>query len=62
MESNGGAESFNGVGERFSPYVEAGGVDVDGEGDTPLALPFNACLAAFSASRFCFEDEGGIEG
>jgi hypothetical protein len=39
------------------PLVEPLGVDVEVEGSLALA----ACLAAFSANRFCFEaDFGGI--
>jgi len=38
------------------PFVEPGGVDEVTENVLDLA----ACLAAFSARRFCFDADGGI--
>jgi hypothetical protein len=49
----------NGVLTALPPLVEPVGVD-EAESSTPLALTLAACLAAFSASRFCFEADGGI--
>jgi len=40
------------------PFVEPGGVDEVREEATVLALA--ACLAAFSARRFCFDADGGM--
>jgi len=40
--------------------VEPGGVDEEKEGSPALALTLAACFAAFSARRFCFDEEGGI--
>ena len=48
----------NGV---LAPFTEPVGVDVGGELSPPLGPPPAFFLAAFSARRFCFDDErGGI--
>ena len=46
----------NGV---LAPLTEPAGVDVEGD-SSPLGPPPAFFLAAFSASRFCFEAEGAI--
>ena len=40
------------------PFVEPGGVDELTE--EPIVLDLAACLAAFSARRFCFDADGGM--
>ena len=50
-----------GVFAKLPPFVEPAGVEVEVESSTPAgALTCEFFFAAFSASRFCFEDEGGI--
>ncbi len=48
----------SGVLMELPPFVEPGGVDEVREEATVLALA--ACLAAFSARRFCFDADGGM--
>ena len=42
------------------PPFEPGGVDEVMDESAGLALALAACLAAFSARRFCFDADGGI--
>lgn len=49
----------NGVLSELPPFVEPGGVDEEIEGSAAL-LTLEACFAAFSARRFCFDAEGAI--
>lgn len=47
-----------GVLMELPPFVEPGGVDEVTE--DPTVLDLAACLAAFSARRFCFDADGGM--
>ena len=42
------------------PLAEPVGVEVEVDASVSLPLFLADCLAAFSARRFCFEEEGGI--
>lgn len=50
----------NGVLSELPPFAEPGGVDEEAEGSAILALILAACFAAFSARRFCFDEDGAI--
>ena len=48
----------NGVPTGLPAVIEPLGVEVEVEASVPFS--FDDCFAAFSARRFCFDDEGGI--